>query len=98
MQCKADYTLTRTGPVFGEQACLSVTGYCGHSAGFASFTAILLRWFFIIAVAFDISYETFFLTHLLEAFNHLLNGFTGTRLDLDHKKSNLLSKKMDIND
>ena len=47
-----------------------------HAGGFAPAAAILLRWLFVITVAFHIANETFLFAHLLEALDHLLNRFT----------------------
>lgn len=95
---RAGLTQANSPGLYTIKSCRSATRYCRHSAGFAPLAAILLGGFFIITVALDIAYETFFLTHLLKAFDHLLNRFTGTGLDLDHKNSNLLLNNTDIYD
>jgi hypothetical protein len=54
------------------------------NAWLALTTTALLAWLFIISDPLDVLGETFFLTHFLEAAEHLLCRFTATHLNLNH--------------
>lgn len=60
-----------------------------HSLRFSAFPAIAFRRLLEITVALDVSNQSLFLAHLLKPLDHLLDTFARSRLDLNHKKSNL---------
>ncbi len=55
-----------------------------HTDGFAALAAVFLGGLFVVAALLDVANQTFFFAHFLEALDHLLNRFAGTRLYFNH--------------
>ncbi len=66
--------------------------YTGHAGWFAPLATVLFRRLFIIAVSLDVTNQTFFFAHFLEALDHLLNTFTRTWLNLNHTNTRSFPK------